>query len=228
MGRILLAEDHEQLARLICKGMSGAGIAVDVVTRGESAWQAMRQVSYQAMVLDRGLPDGDGLQLLQRLRQAGQSIPCLVLTARDALHDRVEGLESGADDYLPKPFEMAELVARVRALLRRPAQSLPLQPAYGDLCLSPESGRMQCGANMIALAPAEMQIMLTLIGRQGSVVRRSAMEAAAWGLSEAVTPNALDVALHRLRRKLAALGSGWQIVNARGHGHALQKITMDQ
>ncbi|PWF24765.1 response regulator transcription factor [Corticimicrobacter populi] len=226
MGRILLAEDHEQLARLIIKGLSSAGIAVDVVTRSESAWLAIQQVSYQALVLDRGLPDGDGLQLLQRLRQAGQSLPCLVLTARDALHDRVEGLESGADDYLPKPFAMAELVARVRALLRRPAHSLPLQPAYGDLLLSPESGTLQCGTDSVSLAPAEMQIMLALIHRQGCVVRRGAMEAAAWGLSEAVTPNALDVALHRLRRKLAAVGSDWQIVNVRGQGYALQKINL--
>ncbi|WLI77071.1 response regulator transcription factor [Kosakonia sp. H02] len=223
MGRILLIEDHEYLARLIAKGLSSAGIAVDIVGRGDTAWAAITQVAYQGLVLDRGLPDGDGLQLLQRLRQAGIAIPCLILTARDALHDRVQGLEAGADDYLPKPFAMEELVARARALLRRPAASQPLQPAWGDLTLSPESAVMQCGQHSIALAPAELQIMLTLIQKQGSVVRRSQMEAAGWGLSDAVTPNALDVALHRLRRKLSSIGSQMQIINLRGLGYAIRE-----
>ncbi|GGB94862.1 DNA-binding response regulator [Oxalicibacterium flavum] len=228
MGRILLIEDHAHLASLICKGLAAAGIAADVVERGEAAWNAIAQVPYQALVLDRGLPDGDGLLLLQRLRQANLVIPCLILTARDALHDRVEGLDAGADDYLPKPFAMSELVARVRALLRRPSASQPLRPAHVDLILSPDAGTMQCGDESITLAPAELQIMLALVRRQGEVVRRSAMEAAGWGLSEAVTPNALDVALHRLRRKLAAIGSRLQIVNLRGQGYALQESDVVQ
>ncbi|WP_342321040.1 response regulator transcription factor [Kosakonia sp. BYX6] len=223
MSRILLIEDHEHLAWLIAKGLMGAGIAVDIVDRGSAAWSAIAQVEYQGMVLDRGLPDGDGLQLLQRLRQADIGIPCLILTARDALHDRVQGLEAGADDYLAKPFAMEELVARTRALLRRPAASQPLQPACGDLTLSPESSVMHCGQQSIALAPAELQIMLALVQKQGNVVRRSQMEAAGWGLSDAVTPNALDVALHRLRRKLATIGSHMQIVNIRGLGYAIRE-----
>lgn len=228
MGRILLIEDHAHLASLICKGLAAAGIAADVVERGEAAWNAIAQVPYQALVLDRGLPDGDGLLLLQRLRQANLVVPCLILTARDALHDRVEGLDAGADDYLPKPFAMSELVARVRALLRRPSASQPLRPSHGDLILSPDAGTMQCGDESITLAPAELQIMLALVRRQGEVVRRSTMEAAGWGLSEAVTPNALDVALHRLRRKLAAIGSRLQIVNLRGQGYALQESDVVQ
>ncbi len=162
------------------------------------------------------------------MRHAGLALPCLMLTARDALHDRVQGLEAGADDYLPKPFEMAELVARVRALLRRPAVSQPLQPAYGDLRLYPDAGAMGCGSESIVLAPAEMQIMLLLVRREGEITRRSAMESAGWGLNEAVTPNALDVALHRMRRKLAAIGSRSQIVNMRGHGYALREIDLDK
>jgi DNA-binding response OmpR family regulator len=217
-----LVEDHERLAQLICKGLAAAGIAVDVLPRIDEAWAAVQQIPYEAVVLDRGLPDGDGLVLLQKLRNAGLGVPCLVLTAREALHDRIEGLDAGADDYLPKPFAMDELVARVRALLRRPVEHRPLEPSHGDLTLRPDAGVMCRGDDRVALAPAEMQIMLLLVGSAKDVVRRRALEAAGWGLSEAVTPNALDVALHRIRRKLRAIGSRQRIVNMRGLGYALR------
>jgi len=226
MNRILLVEDHERLARLTCSGLEAAGIAADVVHRGDAAWAALQQVPYGALVLDRGLPDGDGLALLQRLRAREFSVPCLVLTARDALRDRVEGLESGADDYLAKPFAMDEMVARVRALLRRPTACRPLDPAHGDLQLKPADGSVCCGDERAALAPAEMQILLLLMHNGGETVRRTALEAAAWGLGEAVTPNALDVALHRLRRKLLAIGSRQRIVNVRGLGYALREASV--
>ena len=223
MNRILLVEDHERLAELISKKLAAAGIAVDVFDRMDSAMAAVQQVPYQALVLDRGLPDGDGINFLQRLRNTGLSIPCLILTARDALHDRVEGLEAGADDYLPKPFAMDEMVARVRALLRRPVHNIALDPVHGDLLIKPAIGIMCCKDDNVTLAPAELQIMLLLVSKKGSVVRRSALEAAGWGLSEAVTPNALDVALHRLRRKLLGIGSNQQIVNLRNLGYALRE-----
>ncbi len=222
MNRIALVEDHERLANLVRQAMAGAGIGVDVFPDIESAWFALRDISYGALVVDRGLPDGDGLQLVRRLRSADNTIPCLMLTARDALHDRVDGLESGADDYLTKPFPMEELIARVRALLRRPAALRTMNPALGDLCLFPEQARLACGEESITLPPAEMQIMLCLMRKTDQIVRRSALEAAAWGISEAVTPNALDVALHRLRRKLLAIGSRMEIVNIRAHGYALR------
>lgn len=223
MNRILLVEDHERLAKLIGKGLMAHGIAADVAGRIDTAWTALLQIPYQALVLDRGLPDGDGLALLHRMRKSGLGVPCLVLTARDALRDRVEGLDAGADDYLPKPFAMDELVARVRALLRRPVECRTLDPLAGDLSLHPGAGTMYCGEACVTLAPAEIQIMLELVRRHGEVVRRSALEAAAWGLSEAVTPNALDVALHRIRRKLLAIGSRQRIVNVRGLGYALRE-----
>jgi DNA-binding response OmpR family regulator len=223
MSRILLIEDHARMARLICKGLANAGIAVDVFDRIDAAWVAVQQIPYEALVLDRGLPDGEGLALLRKLREAGLSLPCLVLTARDALHDRVEGLEAGADDYLPKPFAMDEMVARVRALLRRPVERRPLDPRHGDLDLRPDAGVMCCGDESVTLAPAEMQIMLLLLRNHEQAVRRSALEAAGWGLSAAVTPNALDVAIHRIRRKLAAIGSRQRIFNVRGLGYALRE-----
>lgn len=228
MSRILLVEDHERLAQLVCKGLAAAGIAVDVISRIDAAWAAIQQVPYQALILDRGLPDGDGLVLLERLRNAGLGLPCLVLTARDALHDRVEGLDAGADDYLPKPFAMDEMVARVRALLRRPVEHRPLAPAHGDLSVHPDKGVMCSTEGSVTLAPAEMQIMLLLLRKPGEIVRRTAIEAAAWGLSEAVTPNALDVALHRIRRKLLAVGSHQRIVNLRGLGYALRRDDLAQ
>ncbi len=223
MNRILLVEDHERLALLVSSGLSAAGIAVDVVPRIDAAWSALQQVSYGALVLDRGLPDGDGVRLLKRLRDAELGIPCLVLSARDALHDRVEGLDAGADDYLPKPFAMDELVARVRALLRRPAESLPMEPGHGDLQLKPAVGMLHCGDECVSLAASEMQIMLLLARHGGDTVPRSKLEAAAWGLSDAVTPNALDVALHRIRRKIRAIGSRQKIVNVRSQGYALRE-----
>lgn len=223
MSRILLLEDHARLAQLIRKALMTAGIGVDLSDRIDDAWAAVQQMPYQALVLDRGLPDGDGLILLQKLRSAGFRVPCLVLTARDALHDRVEGLEAGADDYLPKPFAMDEMVARVRALLRRPVEFRRLDPGHGDLTLHSADSVLRCGDESVSLAPAEVQIMLLLLRKHEEVVRRSALEAAAWGLSEAVTPNALDVALHRIRRKLQAIGSRQCIVNVRGLGYSLRE-----
>jgi DNA-binding response OmpR family regulator len=231
MNRILLVEDHERLAKLIAQGLSAAGIASDHMTRSDEAWSALSQIPYAALVLDRGLDDGDGLNLLRRLRSEGKPIPCLVLTAREALNDRIEGLNAGADDYLAKPFAMDELIARVRALLRRPANRLSPEPAHGDIVLDPAQSTMQCQGergSRCLLSASEMQIMLLLAHKQGDTVRRTALEAAAWGLSDAVTPNALDVALHRLRKKLREIGSQQRVVNVRGLGYALRSGEEDQ
>jgi len=214
------------MSELLARALLDAGIETDIFERMEPASLAARDTPYAVLVIDRGLPDGDGLDLLRRLRAAAIRTPCLMLTARDALHDRVDGLESGADDYLTKPFSMDEFVARVRALMRRPPALQSLIPEFGDVRVRPTEGCMTCGSETVTLAPAELQIMVALIRGDGTTVRRSALEAAAWGLGEAVTPNALDVAMHRLKRKLAAINSGLQIVNARGYGYALRFLPL--
>jgi DNA-binding response OmpR family regulator len=220
--RIALIEDHPRLASLVERGLGAAGIAVDIYPGVETAWHAIARNGYAAAVIDRGLPDGDGLDLVRRMRAAGNRIPCLMLTARDGLHDRVDGLDAGADDYLPKPFAIEELTARVRALMRRPSELRALDVSHQGLYVKAAEGCMRCGDEQISLAPAELQIILSLVHAGGQVVRRSTLEAAAWGVGEAVTPNALDVALHRLRRKLAAIESGLGVVNVRNLGFALR------
>ena len=222
MHRVALIEDNIRLSGLVAARLAVAGIEVDAFTSVASAWQALSAGDYGAMIVDRGLPDGDGLALLQRLRAARNDTPCLMLTARDALHDRVAGLDAGADDYLTKPFALEELVARVHALMRRPAVVRALAPEFAGLRVLPEDAAMSNGGKSTALAPAELQIMLALVARGGQTLRRSALEHAAWGAEVAVTPNALDVALHRLRRKLASIGSEVRIVNVRGLGYAVQ------
>lgn len=225
MNRVALVEDHERLAALIRRAFEGTGIELESFDRIAHARAAIEQLSYSALIVDRGLPDGDGLELVRQLRAKGNSMPCLMLTARDSLNDRLEGLEVGADDYLVKPFSMEELVARVRALLRRPPQMEDLAPEYAGLQILVPEASMRQEEEEISLAPAELQIMLCLVKAQGRTVRRTALELAGWGLSEQVTANALDVALHRLRRKLAAIGATVEILNMRGLGYALANST---
>lgn len=227
MGRLLIVEDHAGLRDLIVRGLARAGIASDGARTAAEADACIATVPYAAIVLDRGLPDGDGVAWLRRLRAGRVAVPCLMLTARDALHDRIDGLEAGADDYLAKPFEMAELVARIRALMRRQASWVELVATYGDLTLEPDSSMLRRDRACVSLSAAELQLMLALVRAQGAVVRRAALEAAAWGLSEPVTPNALDVALHRLRRKLSVVGSRVQLRNTKGIGYALAERDAD-
>jgi DNA-binding response OmpR family regulator len=221
--RIALVEDHGRLSALVRRGLANAGVAVDEFGTLESAWSGIGQQAYAVAVIDRGLPDGDGLDLVRRMRAARILTPCLMLTARDALRDRIDGLDAGADDYLSKPFALEELVARVRALMRRPADLSDAPLSHRGLDVLPEAGCMRHGEHQAALAPAELQIMICLVRAAGQPVRRRTLESAAWGVGEAVTPNALDVAVHRLRRKLATLRAGVSLINIRNHGFALRE-----
>src|SRR5471030_1439682 len=224
MSRIALIEDHARLAGMIRQSLSGAGIETDIFSNLSEAAYGLSRADYSVMILDRGLPDGDGLLFLRTLRAAGTMTPCLMLTARDALHDRIEGLESGADDYVTKPFEMSELVARVRTLMRRPVNITALVQTFSDISVDPQDHALRCGSMSMILAPAELQIMLTLLNAEGQTVQHSLLEHAAWGLSVAVTPNALEVTVHRLRKKLTGIGAKVSIANIRGVGFALQTV----
>lgn len=222
MHRVALVEDHGRLAEMIKAALARNGIETDVFPDAAAALYALARFEFALLVLDRGLPDGDGIKLLRRLRASGATIPCLMLTARDAIHDRVEGLESGADDYLTKPFSMEELVARVRSLMRRPSALAPLAPDFAGLTVDPEQACMRCKGEWVSLSPSELQIILRMVSAGGNVVRHAQLEHAAWGLNDEVTPNALDVALHRLRKKLFAIDAGIKIVNVRGIGYQLK------
>jgi DNA-binding response OmpR family regulator len=209
------------MAQAMADALRVQGIACDTVPSLRQAAAFLETVRYDALILDRGLPDGDGLSLLAQLRALRQSIPCMILTARDALGDRVSGLENGADDYLTKPFEMAELVARTKALMRRHQPWAPDEACFADLRVLPQASTLFVGASSITLSPSELQVLLSLIRHAGQVVRRGALESAAWGAFSEITPKALDVAILRLRGKLAALQSGVSIVNTKGVGYAL-------
>ncbi len=221
MARIALIEDNERLAAMIGQALSAAGVETDFFYTLSQAKYGVKQAGYAVLIVDRGLPDGDGLDFLKDLRATGYMTPCLILTARDALHDRVDGLESGADDYVSKPFAMSELVARVRALMRRPMATAGLVYTFADITLDPQEQTLSGATRSVPLAPTELQILLSLLKAGGQTVRHSSLEHAAWGLGEAVTPNALEVTVHRLRKKMSSAGVAAHIINVRGVGFAL-------
>ena len=222
MARVLIVEDHPRMAQAVSAALQAQGIASDTVSTLRHAAAFLQAAArYDVLILDRGLPDGDGMALLAQLRALRQPIPCLILTARDALGDRVSGLETGADDYLTKPFEMAELVARIKALMRRNQPWTSDETCFADLRVSPQASTLFVASSSITLSPSELQVLLALIRHNGQVVRRGALESAAWGAFPEITPKALDVAIHRLRGKLAAVQSRVSINNMKGVGYAL-------
>lgn len=220
--RLLIVEDDAALARGMLKVFRNDGLAVDHVSRGQDALEVLRLEPYSAMILDLGLPDMDGLAVLRQVRQAKIAIPVLILTARDATSDRVQGLDQGADDYLSKPFAIEELEARVRALIRRSQGQPEPMMSLGTLRLDRATGAIYVADQVLDLTRRERAVLETLMIRGGTVVPRTRLAADVFGYDDPVGPNALEVYVARLRRKLEH--AGLEIVTVRGLGYLLRAL----
>ena len=220
--RILIVEDDAALASGIARILEGEGHAVDVMASGEHAVLGTRQERFDLVILDVGLPGIDGFEVLRRLRGAGDRVPVLVLTARDALDDRVRGLDLGADDYMAKPFAMPELAARVRALVRRSQAQTGPKIVHGPLILDTVARRAQLNGAPLDLAAREWAVLEVLLARVEKIVSKEAIiqAVASWG--EELTPNAIEVYVSRLRAKLDP--AGVQIRTVRGFGYMLEEF----
>ena len=219
--RLLVVEDETRIAELLASALGRAGFAVDAVGTAADAREALALTAYDAAILDLGLPDGDGLALLAGLRRRGSGVPVLVLTARDAVEDRVAGLDTGADDYLVKPFAMAELVARTKALLRRPGHALGVTLEAGNVALDTVGRDVRVGAAVLPLPRQELAILEHLMRRLGRVVPKAVLEEKLYGTDETPESNAVPVHVHHLRRKLAEAGATPEIHTVRGIGYLL-------
>jgi len=222
--RVLVIEDEPRIAEVLSAGLQQAGFVVDVVRLCADAREAFALTAYDAGVLDLGLPDGDGLELLQQVRAARNGVPILVLTARDAVADRVTGLDFGADDYLVKPFAMAELVARIKALLRRPGGALGTVLHAGNIELDTIGRDVRVGSAALQLPRRECAILEHLMRRQGRVVPKSVLEEKLYGFDDELDSNAIPVHVHRLRRKLQEACATAEIHTLRGVGYLLAEI----
>lgn len=218
--KILLAEDDAMLGRGLVRGLRMAGLSVDWVSDGLKAQEALSAIDYEVLLLDIGLPGQDGLQLLQWMRARGESAAVLVISARDAVHDRVAGLNMGADDYLTKPFDLDELLARVHALARRRGGRAEPELQLGRLVLRPQRREALLDDQQVVLAAREYDLLLALMERPGTVLSREQLENRLYGWHDEVSSNAVEVHVHHLRRKL---GPAW-IKNVRGVGYKLVAV----
>lgn len=217
--RLLLVEDTADLACWLQKALTHAGFAVDWLADGLSADHVLQTEQYGLVVLDVSLPRLNGLELLARMRKRGQSVPVLLLTARAELADRVRGLNQGADDYLTKPFELEELEARIRALLRRSQGQQAEQQVFGELVLHDE-GFFELREKPLALTPRESSVLTTLMQRRGRPVSRQQLYEQTFTLADEASPESIELYVHRVRKKLS--GSNVSIVTLRGLGYSLE------
>jgi DNA-binding response OmpR family regulator len=221
--RLLVIEDERELAGLIRGALERSGFAVDVAGTAREAGDFLRLAAYDAAVLDLGLPDGDGLALLRQLRRQGSALPVLILTARDAPEDRVTGLDSGADDYLVKPFHTPELIARIRALLRRPNAALGVSLTLGNLVLDTASRQTRVAGADVSLSVRETSMLELLLRQQGRVVTRDVLENRLYSFDAQLGSNALEVLVHRLRRRLQESGATLAVHTVRGVGYIMSE-----
>lgn len=220
--RLLLVEDDPDLSEALVANLARDGFAVDLVADLASAEEALATGVHDLLLLDLGLPDGDGVTLLRTLRRRRSALPILILTARDAIEDRVEGLEAGADDYLVKPFAHAELVARIRAVLRRPGRDLGAAIEVGRLRFEPASGHLEVAGRTLLLPRRERMLLEALLRRLGRVVTRRVLEEALWDQEEEIESNTLESHVSRLRRRLEEAAAGVRIRTLRGVGYMLE------
>lgn len=223
--KLLFAEDDRDLCRAVEALLKHAGYSVDVVNNGRDAMDYAADGGYDGVILDWMMPGMDGIRVLEALRAQGVSTPCLMLTARDAVEDRVTGLDAGADDYLPKPFAASELLARVRAMLRRRAEFAPDVARYGDIALDRGNMELRCGGKSVKLTNKAYQLMELLMERPGGVHSVDAIMERIWGWDSESESSVVWVHISQLRKRLAELGSRVEIKATRGVGYSLEMGT---
>jgi len=220
--RILLVEYHPALREMVAGHLARRGFAVDAVGRAREAHAALAGVAYDGLLLDLDLPDADGMTVLSAVRAGTASnLPVLVVTGRDALEDRVRGLNAGADDYILKPFELPELEARLRAVLRRSGPRAELTLCRGGLAFDPASRQTTVGGVVLDLTRRETDLLEQLLRAAGQVVKKDTLEGRLYSSGELVTANALEAAVSRLRKRLASTGAGVRVETKHGIGYRL-------
>ena len=218
--RILLVEDDPMIGEAVSVALKDAAYAVDWVQDGATASSVLHDGDHQAILLDLGLPKRDGLEVLRRLRQDGSSIPVVVITARDAVEDRVQGLDLGADDYLVKPFDVSELLARLRAVIRRQGGQAAPVLTNGRVSLNPATGEASNGDASTTLSARERALLQTLLLHPGRIFSRAELETHLYGWGQEVESNAVDFLIHAVRKKLGAAA----IKNVRGAGWLVERL----
>ncbi|MGV6806064.1 MAG: response regulator transcription factor [Ruegeria sp.] len=220
--RLLYVEDNLRLAQNICASLRSSDFAVDHVTTGQDAVHSAQSFDYEAIILDLGLPDIDGMSVLTELKRTNKDTPILICTARDALDDRVDGLDAGADDYVVKPFDAAELLARIRAVLRRPGGALGAELRLGNITLDTADRSVAINEGPVRLSRRELTLLELFMRRKGRILSKDAIENALYGFDEPPTPNAIEVAVHRLRKKLQDFGASATVHTLRGIGYLME------
>ena len=220
--RLLLVEDSARLQQLVGEVLREAGYSLDVVSSVADGQAAAASVAYDLLIVDLGLPDGDGLDFIRSLRVRKYGVPVLVITARAAVQDRVVGLDCGADDYLSKPFHHGELIARVRALLRRSGRSIGPDIQIGSMTLNLATGETRVDGKPLPLRPRERQLLEILMRREGHVVPKAAIETALSEFGREISPNAIELLVSRLRKTLDTVQAQVQLQTFRGLGYVLK------
>ncbi len=222
--RLLLAEDEKDLSRALCAILKHNNYSVDAVYNGQDALDYGLDENYDGIILDLMMPKKNGLEVLRELRSKGISTPVIILTAKSEVEDRILGLDTGADDYLTKPFNMGELLARVRALTRRKSEFSPNVMTFGNISLNRESFELTCGEESLRLGNKEFQMLEMLISNPGRLISTEQFMERIWGYDTDAEINVVWVYISYLRKKLSSLGCNVEIKAVRGVGYTLEEV----